>query len=203
MNKPQIFCTQETYNKFIEGGFVKKQVLHVGCGGDALATKENYNAEEYEETRLDIDASCNPDICCSMLDISKHVAPNSFDLIYSSHNLEHLHPHEVVQALRQFLYVMKEGGTLIAQTPDLIQACQMIVDGKINEPAYFLQDGQSPVAPIDMLYGYTEWLQDNPYMSHKTGFTADSLAGYLRFTGFKDIKVAADNTFSLWAYAKK
>jgi hypothetical protein len=43
--------------------------------------------------RLDIDKNVNPDIVGTMLDMSA-VADASVDAVFSSHNIEHLYPHE-------------------------------------------------------------------------------------------------------------
>ena len=178
-----------------------KQLLHVGCGQSILRGKAEFNAEEYNETRLDIDSNVFPDICCSMLDMSQVIPPDSYDLLYSSHNLEHLYPHEVVAALNQFIYVLKPEGKVIITCPDLMQVAQKIVSDGLLATAYEVDSG--PVAPIDMLYGYTNWLADSPYMAHKTGFTSESLKGYLELVGFRDITVVGDGVYTLWAYCKK
>jgi predicted SAM-dependent methyltransferase len=51
-----------------------------------------------QELRLDIDASVAPDIVATMTDMSR-VADASVDAVFSSHNIEHLDPHEVPVAL--------------------------------------------------------------------------------------------------------
>lgn len=178
-----------------------KRVLHVGCGQEILGSKKEFNHEEYIEVRLDIDPTCNPDICCSVTDIAMHCEADSFDIVYSSHNIEHLFPHEVTVALRMFLHVLKPGGKLILHCPDILQVAEDIVNGKLLTTVYVAPSG--PVAPIDMLYGYTDWLTAKPYMAHRTGFTADSMLGYLEFTGYKNIICEADGKYSLWATAEK
>ena len=53
---------------------------------------------KWVETRLDIDPSVKPDVVASMTDMSS-VPDASCHAVYSSHNLEHLFPHELQQAL--------------------------------------------------------------------------------------------------------
>jgi predicted SAM-dependent methyltransferase len=76
-----------------------KTFLHGGCGlkrkGRATA---GFNHPIWMELRLDIDESVQPDIVGTMLDMSA-VPDASVDAIDSSHNNEHLCPHEVPQAL--------------------------------------------------------------------------------------------------------
>lgn len=86
-------------------------LLHVGCGGDPLPLWLCHHAE----TRLDIDASCNPDIVGDMLDLGDI---GEFDIIFSQHNLEHVHQHEAGQALSEFRRVLKDGGAAIIFVPD-------------------------------------------------------------------------------------
>ena len=61
-------------------------------------TTPAFNSDDWEEVRLDIDPAHNPDIVCSMTEMTS-VDDNSFDAIYSSHNIEHIFPHEVVGTL--------------------------------------------------------------------------------------------------------
>ena len=84
--------------------------LHVGCGAkNKTSTTPGFNSSNWEETRLDIDEGVAPDIIGSMVDMSS-VDNESFDAIYSSHNIEHLYPHEVGSAFKEFLRVLKHDG---------------------------------------------------------------------------------------------
>jgi len=67
---------------------------------------------------LDIDPSVAPDIVGTMTDMSA-VATASIDAIFSSHNIEHLYPHEVPIALAEFLRVLKDDGFAVVTCPDL------------------------------------------------------------------------------------
>jgi len=72
-----------------------KTFLHVGCGPKHKdKTTRGFNTPDWDELRLDIDASVKPDIIGSMTCMDS--VPNaSVDAIFSSHNIEHLYPHEV------------------------------------------------------------------------------------------------------------
>jgi predicted SAM-dependent methyltransferase len=165
-----------------------KTFLHAGCGAARKdRTTRGFNTPEWNELRYDIDAAVGPDIVGSVLDMSA-LASASVDAIYSSHNLEHLYPHEVPLALAEFIRVLKPEGFLLVTCPDLQSVCALIADDKLTEPAYTSPAG--PIAPLDILYGHRESMaRGNLFMAHRCGFTAKVLTGTLYAAGFA--KVAA------------
>jgi len=87
-----------------------KTFLHVGCGPKRKdQTTRGFNTPDWQEVRLDIDPAAQPDIVGTMLDMSA-VASESVETLFSSHNIEHLYPHEVPVALQEFLRVLKPNG---------------------------------------------------------------------------------------------
>ncbi|MDP4677302.1 MAG: methyltransferase domain-containing protein, partial [Burkholderiaceae bacterium] len=126
--------------------------LHVGCGPKRKnQTTRGFNTPEWAEIRLDIDASVQPDVIGTMVDLSA-VESDSVDAIYSSHNIEHLYPHEVPLALAEFLRVLKPNGFFVATCPDLQSVCKLIAEDKLTDTAYTSPAG--PIAPLDILYGH-------------------------------------------------
>src|SRR3990167_3918374 len=94
--------------------------LHIGCGPKHKdQTTRGFNSADWKELRLDIDNSVEPDIVGTMTDMSA-VQDASVDTIFSSHNIEHLYPHEVPQALAEFKRVLKPDGFVV---PDLQSVC--------------------------------------------------------------------------------
>ncbi|MCX5875953.1 MAG: methyltransferase domain-containing protein [Deltaproteobacteria bacterium] len=181
---------------------LKKTFLHVGCGPKRKdQTTRGFNASEWQELRLDIDENVNPDIVGTMLDMSA-VSDGSVDAIFSSHNIEHLYPHEVPLALAEFKRVLKADGFVVITCPDLQSVCALIAEDKLAEPAYTSPAG--PIAPLDILYGHRPQLaQGNLYMAHRCGFTQKVLTGTLQGAGFA---TAAANRrvhpfYDLWALA--
>src|SRR5438045_9461634 len=73
-----------------EGAALSKTVLNVGCGYP-LRQKlhRHFHGPEWREIRLDLDAAVQPDIVCSITDISP-VAADSDDAVWSSNTLEAL-----------------------------------------------------------------------------------------------------------------
>jgi predicted SAM-dependent methyltransferase len=182
-----------------------KFFLHVGCGPKRKdRTTKGLNTPEWSEIRLDIDPSVSPDVIGTMTDMSA-VATASVDAIYSSHNIEHLYPHEVPLALTEFLRVLKPDGFFVVTCPDLQSVCALIAEDKLTEAAYTSPAG--PIAPLDILYGHRPAMaQGNLYMSHRCGFTQKVLSGTLQSCGFKSVATMARGRapfFDLFAVASK
>ena len=87
-------------------------VLHVGCGHNPLPAW----FAVFDEVRLDIDPSCEPDIIANMMSMGE-IGP--FDALYCSHALEHLYPHEVPVALAEFRRVLAPNSPVVVFVPDL------------------------------------------------------------------------------------
>lgn len=181
----------------------KKIILHVGCGSpNPERLHQLFLGPEWKEVRLDIDSCVQPDIVASIADMN--VVPSQCaDAIYSSHNLEHLYPHEVSMALREFLRVLKLTGFALISLPDIQAVAELIVADKLDEPAY--QSPAGPIAPLDILYGHRASMsRGNLFMAHKTGFSAKTLCQSIIHAGFAWVKVTRDKkNFNLWAKAYK
>lgn len=179
-----------------------KRVLHVGCGvhtPDKL--HENFRAPDWQEVRLDINPAVKPDILASITNM-KEVPEGSFEALYSSHNLEHLHPHEVPLALAEFYRVLRADGFVLLTMPDLTQVAEAIMQGKEEEPV--LMTNRGPITPLDILYGFRPFLErGNLFMAHNFAFTAATLEKALAEAGFGNISVERDGQYNLWAVANK
>lgn len=176
-------------------------VLHVGCGvaDPAKLPAQFFTPGQWRELRYDIDPGVAPDLIGSITDIAA-VASASVDAIWSSHNLEHVFPHEVPVALAEFRRVLKPGGFALITLPDLQQVAERVVADRLEDAAYHSPAG--PITPLDMLYGWRADLErGNHYMAHKTGFTATTLRHALEQAGFPDVRVIRDGQFALWATA--
>jgi len=178
-----------------------RRVLHVGCGApspDKLPT-HFFAAGEWQELRLDIDPDVAPDVVASITDMAA-VPGCSVDAVWSSHNLEHLFPHEVPLALAEFRRVLKPDGFALMTMPDLQQIAELVAADRLAEPAYMSPMG--PISPLDMLYGHGASLaRGNAFMGHRGGFTARTLEAALRGAGFPIVRVMRDGSYALWATA--
>ncbi len=178
-------------------GETRKRVLHVGCGPlAAQKLHESFRGDDWDEVRLDINPGAHPDIVASITDMSE-VATGSFDALYSSHNLEHLAPHELPAALKEFYRVLKPRGYALITLPDLQQIAEYIAAGRAEETVFMTNKG--PITPLDMLYGFRPLLAANPFMAHRFGYTAATLETALREAGFLHVLVERDGECNLWA----
>lgn len=179
-----------------------KTFIHVGCG-PKRKDQTTLAFQEWNELRFDIDESVRPDLVGTMTEMSS-VSSESVDAIFSSHNIEHLYPHEVPVALSEFLRVLKPNGFAVITCPDLQAVCALVAEDKLTEPAYTSPAG--PIAPLDILYGHRPAMTaGNLYMAHRCGFTQKVLTGTLQSSGFKRVASMRRGApfFDLWALATK
>lgn len=177
-----------------------RSFLHVGCGPEANdRVHPRFLDGSWREIRLDIDPAVGPDIIGTMCDLGG-IADGSVEAVFSSHNLEHLDAHEVPVALAEFRRVLSPDGFLLVTLPDLAQIAAAICRSRPDEPLF--QSGIGPITALDLLYGHRGQIAGgNPFMAHRTAFTAATLQEALEKAGFAEVMVRADRNYNLWAYA--
>ncbi len=181
--------------------FNVKTFLHVGCGqNNKQHAGPGFQGNDWQEIRFDINPAVKPDIIGSMTDMSA-VDDSSVDAIFSSHNIEHLYPHEVPLALAEFKRILRSDGFVVITCPDLQSVAALVADDKLTEPAY--QSPAGPIAPLDILYGLRPAMaRGNLYMAHRCGFTKRVLGETLQTCGFAQAIVRQrPQFFDLWALA--
>ena len=160
-----------------------KTFLHVGCGHEDKSQINGFNNDNWKEIRFDIDKNVNPDIEGTLTDM-KLVKTRSVDAVYSSHNIEHIFPHEVPIALKEFYRVLKDDGIVVITCPDLQSVGEAIAQDKLMEPLY--ESPMGLVTAFDILYGHRKTTADgNIYALHKGGFTYSVLNTSFFEAGFK------------------
>lgn len=168
---------------------MRRKVLNVGSGGDRVMPVFG----DCEEIRLDVDPGTNPDIVASMLDMGD-IGP--FDAVYSNHVLEHIYPHEVPIALREFRRVLTNDGYALIFVPDL--------EGITLSNDVLYDSAAGPVTAFDMIYGFRRYLKDRPdTMAHRTGFTSAILEAALVEAGFSKVHIGRVSVYNLMAVAEK
>lgn len=168
-----------------------KTLLHLGCGPSTIKTAGFADdLTDYKEYRFDIDSKYNPDICGDITDLS-NVPDNSFDVIYTSHTVEHIDFYKVVPTLKQFIRVLKPEGFVRIVVPDLKSLSNKISEGDLLGMLYNSSGG--PVNTLDMLYGQAATvLRHGDFMRHKTGFTKRSFTEILNDAGLNKFEIVED-----------
>ena len=131
----------------------------------------------FNEVRVDIEPRNHPDYVRDMLDLHDI---GTFDLIYSSHNLEHLYPYQVPRAMQEFMRVLNPGGVLMIVVPDLEDV------RPTTEPLSSCAMGG--ICGLDMYYGHHSQLEEFPYMAHHSGFISETLKDAFTEAGFLNVR---------------
>lgn len=131
--------------------------LNLGCGKDY---REGYiNVDLYEDSadqRFDVKTIPYED--------------NTVDEILASHVIEHFDYHESVDVLKEWYRVLKPGGKLVLETPDMLESCREFVNTDEEHRVYLL--GHFLAQP---------WV---PGQLHKMLFTETQMRQHLGWAGF-------------------
>jgi predicted SAM-dependent methyltransferase len=140
-------------------------------------------------TRIDGNEKIAPDIRCDLRDIP--VSDGYFDLVHARHVLEHFPRDEAPRALREWLRILRPGGTLEINVPNVLVALEAIKDieeGRAEPSSY----------PWWQLYG----AQTDHRDFHGNGFTPRKLRKLLEYVGLADIDIQTDH-INIEAVARK
>jgi hypothetical protein len=175
-----------------------KLLLHAGCG--SKLNKPPYEFGAYKEVRLDCNKMLQPDIVASIVAMPM-IDDASYDAIFASHVLEHLYAHEVSMALSEFARVLKPGGKILVQVPDLQAIGGRLALDQADHVLYMSAAGA--ITALDVLYGHQASVGGgNLFMSHKTGFTSSVMKNALQAVGFTKVEIDRDK-FEIKARALK
>lgn len=146
--------------------------LNLGCGDKILPGYLN----------VDVASSRNgaqPDVLCDLHDLSVF-ASGSADEILSVHVVEHFWRWEVDAILAEWVRVLKRGGRMVIECPNLAAACEALLANPDVGP------GPEGNRSLWVLYGDPAW--QDPLMCHRWGYTPQTLAALLRIAGLKDVR---------------
>lgn len=162
-----------------------RSVLIAGSGPGKM---KEWSEAGYSETYLDIEPKTNPDVVASMTDMGE-IGP--YNVVFCSHALEHLYPHEVHLALKEFQRVLKSGGVAIILVPDLedVKPTNEIL------PNYHLPEAK--VTGLHLFYGDHTQIPEYPYMAHHCGFVSETLRYALESAGFAAVATERQTSYNL------
>ena len=151
-----------------------KVKLNLGCGDKIIPGYINIDAVSSR-------AGSKPDLIADIRDL-KNVKTSIADEILAVHVIEHFHYWEVVPLLSSWRRILKPGGKIILECPNLLFACQMIV----NDPEMRSSPGKDGQMSMWSLYGDPAW--KDPLMCHKWAYTPESLKRVMKEAGFIDLR---------------
>lgn len=146
--------------------------FNMGCGRDKLP---GYMGVDMHSETADI-----------KMDIMKLKLPaNCADEILASHLIEHLPQHRAPEILGTWFEVLKPGGKLVLETPDLDGLCD----------AFLKANGEDKHALAVCIYGAAvdritpETEEKGALSTHLWGYTPATLSALVQHVGFTDIQV--------------
>lgn len=147
--------------------------LNLGCGDKILDGYVNVDVAPSRRGKA-------PDVLCDLHKLTLDDA--SVDEILSVHVVEHFWRWEVVDVLREWVRVLKPGGTMILECPNLISACEQF----LQDPERYSATGQDGQRTMWVFYGDPGWR--DPLMVHRWGYTPASLAAVMEEAGLVNLR---------------
>jgi hypothetical protein len=170
--------------------------LNLGCGDKIL---DGYINVDVVKSR----AGKSPDVICDLHQLTPF-PDNHADEILAVHVVEHFWRWEVEAILREWIRVLKPGGRMVLECPNLAAACEAFLANP--------ESGSMPDAAgqrtMWVFYGDPRW--KDPLMVHRWGYTPKSLVSLLEQSGLvnarqepaqyklkepRDMRVVAEKTF--------
>lgn len=146
--------------------------LNVGAGSRRPPGWFNVDIEENPDAPQPLDLLSDakkidlPDGCASEL--------------MAIHLFEHLYRWEADDVIEEWKRLLRPGGKLILELPDLMKFCKNILDGA-------MRGGKNP-DQLGMWGAYGDPRTKNPYMCHRWGWSPATLTALLAAHGFVKIK---------------
>jgi SAM-dependent methyltransferase len=143
--------------------------LNLGCGDKLLPGYVNVDVAPSR-------AGKSPDVLCDLRDLSCFPDDHA-DEILAVHVVEHFWRWEIEAVLREWVRVLRPGGRMVIECPNLRSACEAFLADS-QRGARGDRDGQRTMW---VFYGDPQW--KDPLMVHRWGYTPESLAALLDSVG--------------------
>lgn len=147
--------------------------INAGCGDKLL---EGYVNVDVAPSRRGL----KPDVLCDLHRLS--FEDETADEILSVHVVEHFWRWEVVGILKEWARVLKPGGRMVLECPNLERACLEF----LADPGLRSGPGKEGQRTMWVFYGDPSW--HDPLMVHRWGYTPVSLARVMEEAGLADVR---------------
>lgn len=178
----------KTRNSLQINVYHKHRQLEIGPGKNRIPGFETLNIVNGDQVDYICDAS-------KPLPFSN----NTFDLIYASHILEHTVWYQTNLVLREWVRVLKPGGTLEVWVPDGLKICQAFVDAELYSIDYYIKlDGWYRFNPekdpckwaAGRLFTYGDGSSNLQHANwHRSIFSSRYLQSLFTLAGLKQVRV--------------
>jgi SAM-dependent methyltransferase len=148
--------------------------LNLGCGDKILPGYVNVDVVEAR-------AGMRPDVICDLHDLAPF-DDASADEILSVHVVEHFWRWEVREVIREWARVLKPGGRMVVECPNIRSACETF----LQDPERFSREDQEGQRTMWVFYGDPKW--KDPLMIHRWGYTPESLKALLAEAGLREVR---------------
>jgi len=146
--------------------------LHIGCGPRVLDDWTNIDVQRHP------DAPRDPEILAHAKSVP--LGDATAVTIMAIHLWEHFYRWECEEVIREWRRLLRPGGNLILELPDLEKCCRNILEG---------YEGKHP-GQLGMWGLYGDPRTQDPYMCHRWGWTPTSIKAFLKHHGFVRIHEA-------------
>jgi len=169
----------------------RKVCLNLGCGGDYRESDE-----QVEWINIDVRTDIRTDLVTDLEKFLLQMFQNgTIHLILARDFLEHLSWRVVERFLHECYRILKRGGKIFIQTPDL----EEIAKNVILDPNYRFNELHGWNAISFWVYG----AMDYPENLHKCGFTIPTLKNLLESVGFEVDEIKNDDSSNMVVKAHK
>jgi SAM-dependent methyltransferase len=162
-------------DKWVPSDKANKMKLNLGCGDKII---DGYINVDVAQER----AGKQPDVIADIRKLSEVFEVNSVTEILAVHVVEHFWRWEVEEILKMWVSLLKPGGRMILECPNLISACEEF----LKDPDAKSSPGNEGQRTMWVFYGDPRW--QDPLMVHRWGYTPLSLARVMHVAGLIDLK---------------
>ncbi len=148
--------------------------LNLGCGDKIL---DGYVNVDVVAAR----AGKAPDVMCDLRRLEPF-ADDSVDEVLAVHVVEHFWRWEVLDVLREWVRVLRPGGRMVLECPNLLTACEEL----LRNPQAASGTGIEVQRTMWVLYGDPEWR--DPLMTHRWNYTPQSLSALMAEAGLVNVR---------------
>lgn len=150
--------------------------INIGCGHRPFASEDSFRW-----INVDLDIRDPSGYEYRQGDATKLPLDDGLaDEVFSCHVIEHFWPWEVADVVKEWRRVLKPGGRIVVECPNLVKCMQLLVQAEATD------NPKALVMAMNGLYG--DRSQKELPMKHKWGYTPKMLAALLMECGFADVR---------------